>query len=428
VGSWGLLRGPEGRAHGPLILSIRRTLHPRHPMISIPLLADHHTHPSMYSSFLSCPSLRGIKDKTPAMDAISALPPFLSVVVDWNDSDYTFSRRDLASLPPVIIGNLSFHGFAASDAALRILEDGHADLAARLGDPARLERDLPSVLRTIAGLVPTSPAGMERIFGVLRDEGVWYAEDMMVTGGGAVEALGRAGLLDRTRLWSDPGAYREMSPETRRAVHGIKLFTDGANGTRTAALGEPYAGGDRGILLHTDRELGKLIGAAHIREKAAAVHAIGDRATEQVVRVVEGFRREEGETPDVRIEHCQFISRSAAERARRLGICICSQPNFSMESDYYSDRLPPGHLENNNPYRMLIDEVGYEPGKDLLFGSDGMPHGAACALSSSLFPPRPGQRLTLEEFRAGYCVPEGDGDGRVELEVGEGRVDARVVR
>jgi hypothetical protein len=60
----------------------------------------------------------------------------------------------------------------------------------------------------------------------------------------------------------------------------------------------------------------------------------------------------------------------------------------------------------NNPFRMLIDEAGFVPGKDLLFGSDGMPHGARYALESALFPPFPGQRLSLPEFVAGYCMPD----------------------
>jgi hypothetical protein len=55
---------------------------------------------------------------------------------------------------------------------------------------------------------------------------------------------------------------------------------------------------------------------------------------------------------------------------------------------------------------MLIDEVGYMPGKDLLFGSDGMPHGVQYALESALFPPFPGQVLELSEFVAGYCMAD----------------------
>jgi hypothetical protein len=78
------------------------------------------------------------------------------------------------------------------------------------------------------------------------------------------------------------------------------------------------------------------------------------------------------------------------------------QPNFNADSADYRDRLDEEYCEVNNPFRMLIDEFGFEPGKDLIFGSDGMPHGIEFALQQSLFPPVPGQRLMIDEFRSGY--------------------------
>ena len=67
-------------------------------------------------------------------------------------------------------------------------------------------------------------------------------------------------------------------------------------------------------------------------------------------------------------------------------------------------------LLRNNPFRMLIDQAGFEPGQDLIFGSDGMPHGIEYALQWSLFPLYPGQRLTVDELVTGYGVhPEGRG-------------------
>jgi hypothetical protein len=65
---------------------------------------------------------------------------------------------------------------------------------------------------------------------------------------------------------------------------------------------------------------------------------------------------------------------------------------------------------------MLIDEARFVPGKDLLFGSDGMPHGAQYALESALFPPFPGQELTLDEFVAGYCMP-GFEEGFIDISI-----------
>lgn len=248
----------------------------------------------------------------------------------------------------------------------------------------------------------------------LRGLGIGLADDMLAAGDGAVLALARLGAA----AWCEPGGYAGLGAPARRAVTGLKLFTDGAVGARTAALLRPYLGGGRGLLLHTDAELARLLRRAAAEKDHIAVHAIGDRALAQLLRVLGKARLPR--RVKLRVEHAQFITLPQARRARRLGITLCMQPNFSEDSRCYADRLPPAYLRANNPFRMLIDLAGFVPGEDLVFGSDGMPHGARAALQAALFPPYPGQRLTPEEFRAGYCLPPG-GPGRLEVRVDAAR-------
>jgi predicted amidohydrolase YtcJ len=89
-------------------------------------------------------------------------------------------------------------------------------------------------------------------------------------------------------------------------------------------------------------------------------------------------------------------------RAKDLGVILSMQPNFNSDSVDYADRLCPRDQEANNPFRMLLDQVGFCCGEDLILGSDGMPHGVEYALQWSLFPPFSGQRLAVEELTAGY--------------------------
>jgi len=108
-------------------------------------------------------------------------------------------------------------------------------------------------------------------------------------------------------------------------------------------------------------------------------------------------------------------------------VILSMQPNFTSDSVDYADRLAPGDLEANNPFRMLLDEAGFSCGEDLVFGSDGMPHGVEYAFQWSLFPPYPGQRLSVEELVAGYGLPP-EGPGRSTLMVDEERRQVRLLR
>ena len=65
---------------------------------------------------------------------------------------------------------------------------------------------------------------------------------------------------------------------------------------------------------------------------------------------------------------------------------------------------------------MLIDDAGYVPGKDLLLGSDGMPHGLVGALQNGLFPPVESQRLSMDELLAGYGADRTQGHITVDID------------
>lgn len=235
--------------------------------------------------------------------------------------------------------------------------------------------------------------------------GVWYAEDMLLPHKDLVGLIEQMGFGNRTRFWADEDTLKTLSDAELKQIAGIKLFTDGAIGASTAAISERFVTGEEGVLIYRDDELYKQMHKLGEYNLPFAIHAIGDVATAQVVNTLARLRQHNPEFPAVRMEHCQFIDLEIAIKAKALGVVLSMQPNFNSDSIHYADRLPDAFLTNNNPFRMLIDEAGYVPGEDLLFGSDGMPHGAEYALQQVLFPPFAAQRLTIEEFKSGYCMP-----------------------
>jgi predicted amidohydrolase YtcJ len=381
---------------------------------SIPLLNDRHTHISFYAALGEAADLSGCATLKAALAALKKRPGPLALGRGWRNDRYDLPRRELDRLVPTAVCNVSLHSFRFNGPARDLLARDHPEIIANIDDQDWVERNLDRIfeLFTAAGgaaAIPAYMAGLARL-------GVWAAGDMLVSSEEAARLL--AGKYrGRVALWTEPGSYARLGPAGKGAVLGLKIFTDGALGARTAALKGAYKGGGKGLLLHTDAELKELIFSAGGVTGRLAAHAIGDAALEQLLAALE---RLGGARPAVRIEHAQLITPEQARRAKKLGVSLCMQPNFSSDSVCYADRLPARYLRANNPFRMLLDEAGFVPGADLVFGSDGMPHGAAAALREALFPPFPGQRLTLEEFRAGYCLPD-FGPGRLDVEIDEAR-------
>lgn len=414
----------------------------------IPLLRDRHSHPLLYSALVDSVDLnRAGETRQSAIERIRArvettgpqsdggadgsLKTGYVIATGWNSGRIHLEKADFDDLPPLVVLNLSIHGLIVNDAGRELMRTHDETVAAHLDDQDWIERNLRRVLNVFAN-AGASADSLRRFFDGLAALGVYHAEEMLLVSEGEIALFDEAGLEGKTRFWAAPEAFDSASPANRARVHGIKLFTDGAIGVTTAALHERYrTANHRGLLLYSDAELEGLI-ARYASEKPMAIHAIGDAAIDQVVSAVEAVARRIQSRQIIRMEHAQFISESTARRAKALGMHLCMQPNFSEDSVTYADRLPAGYPSRNNPFRMLIDRIGYVPGVDLYFGSDGMPHGVQEALRQSLFPDGgyEGQVLTMDEFIAGYCMPDTtDGAIDVEIEADErgGTVNCHIV-
>jgi len=335
--------------------------------------------------------------------------------------------EDLEALPPAILVNLSMHGFTLTAGARRILAPEHPGLVAHSEDPDWCERNLEQLLQFIGRSAGLTAAGLDAFMTGLQGAGIGAAEDMLLYGAEALRVIQESRWRGRIRCWASPALFRTLDPEAQGTVTGIKLFTDGAFGTRTAALDGEYVGGGQGMLLYTTPELEEELAALQPLGKPVAIHAIGGRAIEQTLTALETLNHQKMAFPWVRLEHVQLISLTQARRAKDLGVILSMQPNFNSDSVDYADRLCPRDQEANNPFRMLLDQVGFCCGEDLILGSDGMPHGVENALQWSLFPAYPGQRLTSEELTAGYgLAPEGR--GHATLVVDEDRRKVRLLR
>lgn len=148
---------------------------------------------------------------------------------------------------------------------------------------------------------------------------------------------------------------------------GGDLPMDGSIGARTAAVMAPYADSEgSGTGYHEDGELETFFHAGHTAGLQVGVHAIGDRAIEQVLTVWEGVygaldsrERRHFRARRHRIEHFEMASTSQIERAAMLGLAVSVQPTFDrywgQPGGLYEAGLGWDRAAAMNPIRTMID-------------------------------------------------------------------------
>lgn len=157
-----------------------------------------------------------------------------------------------------------------------------------------------------------------------------------------------------------------FSPRLR--VDTLKLFADGALGSCSAALDEPYLDGRHGTLVAAPEDLIHWMRKGLERGWRLAVHAIGDLAVARVLDLFEDLAREGLAVRGWRhrIEHAQFIRPADLSRFRRLEIIPSIQPLHSAtDQDGFATRLRPASVARAFPWRSLL-----EAGLPLPIGTD----------------------------------------------------------
>ena len=372
-----------------------------------PLLHDHHTHPLLYAAFNSGVDLSDATSFEAAADLITSASnrpqaPEVIVAHHWKSNRFPIEQNQLENLPPVAVFNFSLHSVLVNASAKTTLIERFGETVSNLSNQVWYERNIRHVLNWFA-MLGGSPDALAAFFVSLEELGIGSAEEMLLVGEQEIEWFEEAGLSHRTKFWAAPETFKELSDAAKSKVHGLKLFTDGAIGAWSAAISDCYLGQpeNKGMLIYKDKQLQQILIEGSQQKNAIAIHAIGDVAIEQTIDSIEQTNVH-SKFDLIRIEHAQLISEAQAVRAKELGIVLSMQPNFNSDSEVYVDRLPPAMLDANNPFRMLIDTVGFTPGVDLIFGSDGMPHGIEHGLKEVTTPTRESQKLTVGEFTLGY--------------------------
>lgn len=215
---------------------------------------------------------------------------------------------------------------------------------------------------------------------VLLSKGVTAVADMgtEMADWGAFRRAGDTGRLQvRIMAYADSFETLELvaGPEPtgwlyddRLRMGGIKLYLDGALGSRGAVLKAPYHDdpGAKGLPLLTPAQLRNLMSRASMDNFQSAVHAIGDGANAEVLAAIEELSESYKGDRRWRIEHAQIIDPADLSRLGKHGIIASMQPLHQTSDRLMAEaRLGPDRLDGAYPWRSVMTVGGR-----LAFGSD----------------------------------------------------------
>ena len=187
---------------------------------------------------------------------------------------------------------------------------------------------------------------------------------------------------------------------------GGDLPMDGSIGARTAAVMAPYADASgAGACYHADDELAAFFQGGHVAGLQVGVHAIGDRAIEQVLsawervyHALDSRERRHFRARRHRVEHFEMATTPQVERAAMLGLAVSVQPTFDrlwgQENGLYQAGLGWDRASVMNPFRTMV-----ERGIELGAGSDTpvTPFDPMLSIAACESHHAPGQRLSRFE-------------------------------
>jgi hypothetical protein len=154
----------------------------------------------------------------------------------------------------------------------------------------------------------------------------------------------------------------------RLRMVGVKLYADGALGSRGAWLKADYADapGQRGLQFLDDAKLRNLMSRAAMDGFQVAVHAIGDAANQQALDAIEELALTYKGDRRWRIEHAQIVDPADLSRFGRNGIVASMQPVHQTSDRLMAEaRLGPNRLAGAYAWKSMLDG-----GARLAFGSD----------------------------------------------------------
>ena len=304
----------------------------------------------------------------------------------WADKKFPTSADldAVVSDRPVWLDRVDGHAAVGNKAALAA-----AGITAATPSPAdgRIENGLfvDRAMGLVESKIPAPSdamldAALAKAQQAILSNGLTGAADMGTDAGGwaAMNRAGVAGTL-KVRIMSYASGIPGMKAinggkpsgwlyDGRLRVAGVKLYADGALGSRGAWLKAPYSDKPetRGLRFMTDAEMLAKANEAAANGYQVATHAIGDAANAQVIGTYEQLTKRFGAARRWRIEHLQIADPADLKRLKPAGIIASMQPTHQTSDRTMAEaRLGAARLKGAYAWRT-IEKMDVR----LAFGSD----------------------------------------------------------
>ena len=359
----------------------------------IPSLTDAHAHLSGLGMALVGIDLRGCNSPADCAKRVAAAAPSRGewrIGRGWDQNLFadpkfpTHAALDGIS-GPVYLRRVDGHAVWANAAALRLAKIDRATKDPDGGKIVRDERGEPTgvfvdgAMSLIEHVLPAPnadsiEAAILRAQSVALSVGLTEVHEMGIDAAtiAAYERLAGDGRLTlRVYAFAAPAEAQRLlqhapdRPIGRFTLRGIKLFADGALGSRGAALLAPYADDPKnsGLVVTPPDQIKQTAQAAVAKGWQLAIHAIGDRANRDVLRAYQdaGVR-----APDrFRIEHAQVVHRDDFGGFRNLAIASMQPTHATSDMAWAEARIGRERIKGAYAWRTMLNS-----GVHLAFGSD----------------------------------------------------------
>ena len=255
----------------------------------------------------------------------------------------------------------------ANGKATGVLVDAAQELVTKVLPPqteleARVALDRALAAMAKVGITSTHDAGLgmseDRLYRAYADQGKLTARIYGMIGGTEkdFDALSKNGPL-------------KTYGNDMYALRAVKLYSDGALGSRGAALIKPYSDEphSHGLLFYKLDQMDAMMKKAMTRGYQVNVHAIGDAGNHQILDI---YQKELAATKSAaqrhRIEHAQVVTQADLKRFKTLGIIPSMQPTHATSDKNMAEtRVGPERIKGAYAWRTFLHQ-----GSRIACGSD----------------------------------------------------------